>query len=730
MPSLAVLLAVVALAMPGGTAAPMEGRLVDSRTGRPIAAAQISIVGERGSVRTDRDGRFRWPTTPPMPVLVVTVLPDGRAGRPIALASADAAATIAVDVDAMLGESVVVIGAAPTIDASPAAATTLLTSRDVEIRHPSTLSQALDVVAGVSAISEGQAAVPAIRGLARGRTLILVDGSRAMTERRAGANASFLDPGAIRTIEVARGPGSVAYGSDAFGGVIAVRTRGPAYNESWQARFAATAGWGAPERRGEVEVSRGYQSGGILIGVRAREFDDYDAPAGTVTNSAWRDGGVRARWEHTTTQELWSVGWQSDFGRDLGRPRSDSEVLLATSPLEDSHRFTASYERRALRGWRTVRLHALAGAARQRTEQERPATSTRPRNVERADLSSNDQEVRVTAERLVGAARVHVGGEVQRRAGLEALDTTLTYNTAGDLVSETPTVSIDRAHRTAAGLFGEFEAQVAGWLRLSGGLRVDAVHNTNAGGFFGDRSVSNSALAGLAAATLTPAPRLTLTAQVARGFRDPLLSDRFYRGPVGRGFAQGNPDLNPERSLQLDASARYVAGPIQFAASGYFYRITDLVERYSATTTLFLVRNAGRADLHGVEVEAQATLPKGFTVSSTAETSRGRNDVDGTPLDDVAPAAVSLTVRHSLSARMVSHLRIKAVGAHEAAGPTEVATSQYVMLDAGFRRRLGQHLDVVATMRNLLNESYQSSAGPRWVWAAGRHGSVTLVVAF
>ena len=279
MSPLALLAAVLSFAMPGTNATPLEGRLVDSRSGRPIAAAQISIVGQRGSVRTDRDGRFRWPITPPMPILIVALLPDGRAARPIALESPEAAGTIALDVDAMLGESVVVSGAAPTIDTSPAAATTLLTSRDVEMRHPSTLSQALDVVAGVSAISEGQAAVPAIRGLARGRTLILVDGSRATSERRAGSNASFLDPGAIRTIEVARGPGSVAYGSDAFGGVIAVRTRGPDYGESWQTRFAGTAGWGAPERRGEVEVSKGYKSGGVLIGVRAREFDDYDAPA-------------------------------------------------------------------------------------------------------------------------------------------------------------------------------------------------------------------------------------------------------------------------------------------------------------------------------------------------------------------------------------------------------------------------------------------------------------------
>ena len=127
--------------------------------------------------------------------------------------------------------------------------------------------------------------------------------------------------------------------------------------------------------------------------MRARDFDDYDAPSGAVTNSGWRDRGVRARWEHTTNDGLWSVGWQSDIGRALGRPRSDSDVTLATSPIEDSHRLTASYERRALAGFQNVRVNALAGALRQRTDQERLATPTRPRNVERADLSSDEMEI-------------------------------------------------------------------------------------------------------------------------------------------------------------------------------------------------------------------------------------------------------------------------------------------------------------------------------------------------
>lgn len=412
------------------------------------------------------------------------MLPDGRVARPIWLSTVDAARELKLAIDAALNESVVVIGTAPTIDASPAASTTLLTTRDLEMRHPPTLSQTLDVVPGVNAISEGQAAVPAIRGLARGRTLILVDGSRATTERSLGAKAAFLDPGVARTIEVARGPGSVAYGSDAFGGLIAVRTRGPEYGRSVRVRLAGTAGWGVPEQRGDLEIFRGHGSGGVLVGVRARDFAAYEAPAGAVANSKWRDRGVRARWEQATDRAVWSIGWHSDFGRSLGRSRSDGDTILASSPFEDPHRLTASFGRPSLGQFRNVRFDALAGASRQRTDQDRLATPTRSRSVERADLSTREMQVRITGERVVGRARLHVGADLQGRYGLEALDTVLTYNLAGAKTSETTIVSIDSAHRTGVGLFAEADGQVARRLRLSGGVRVDAVRNRNADGFF------------------------------------------------------------------------------------------------------------------------------------------------------------------------------------------------------------------------------------------------------
>ena len=74
----------------------------------------------------------------------------------------------------------------------------------------------------------------------------------------------------MQTIEVSRGPASVAYGSDAFGGVIAARTRGPDYARPMRVRFAGTVASGVPEQSGDLEISKGYGSGGILMGVRTR----------------------------------------------------------------------------------------------------------------------------------------------------------------------------------------------------------------------------------------------------------------------------------------------------------------------------------------------------------------------------------------------------------------------------------------------------------------------------
>jgi outer membrane receptor protein involved in Fe transport len=85
--------------------------------------------------------------------------------------------------------------------------------------------------------------------------------------------------------------------------------------------------------------------------------------------------------------------------------------------------------------------------------------------------------------------------------------------------------------------------------------------------------------------------------------------------------------------------------------------------------------------------------------------------------------------RHGAGA-LSSYLRATAFGSHDSPGPTEVPTPAYGLVDAGAAWRIGRRLQLAVVLRNLLDETYPSSAGPRWVYAPGRSAMVTTSVGF
>src|SRR5688572_8331684 len=107
--------------------ATFSGQVIDQRTGLPIPNAEITLVGHRGSVRTDVEGRFHWPGAPAPPLDIVVILDDGRVARPIQVTSLNPAIDLILRIESAVTERVTVTGAAPTIDISPGASTVLLT---------------------------------------------------------------------------------------------------------------------------------------------------------------------------------------------------------------------------------------------------------------------------------------------------------------------------------------------------------------------------------------------------------------------------------------------------------------------------------------------------------------------------------------------------------------------------------------------------------------------------
>ena len=713
------------------SASAFEGRVILQDTGKPVADAEVSVLGRPGLAKTDEQGRFVWAPDPPPPFEVLVVLPGGRYMRPVLVQRLPASGPLTIEVAPLISETVsVTAGAAPWIETAPGSGTTLLSSTDITMRQPVNLTQMLENVAGASTVSEGHAAVPAIRGLARGRTLILIDGARVNSERRVGPSATFLDPFVLEGVEVARGPGSVAYGSDAIGGVIHARTRRVDPTAPLGFRFNGAVGAGTPELRGGVEVSKGLGKGGVLVQAHARSFDDYRSPEGEVFNSGARDQGFLARFEYALGKGVFTTGWQSDFGRDIERPRNNSNVTRFYYPAEDSHRFTASYDMFRVGGFSRMTFSGFLGSYSQRTDQDKFSTPTSARSIERADVSSRDFQVRATAEKLAGDTKIEVGVDVNGRAGLNALDIKVGYNLQGEQTSETTNVSIDSAHRTDAGAYVTAETALVPQLAVAAGGRVDRVTMENQGGYFGDRSNGNTAASGFASITAGSFRGFSLTGQVARGFRDPTLSDRFYRGPTGRGYITGNPDLEPETSLQFDVALRYAASRYRWAFYAYHYRLTDLVERFETTRDFFFFRNRGRARIRGIELEGQAELGAGFSLELAGQITRGTALDDEKALDDVPSENVSVQLRKQFTPKFFAQVRAAAYAEDDRPGPSEIRMPGYSLLDVSAGYKVSKNLDLRFLGRNLLDQAYYASPDSRWVWAPGASALLTFVVSY
>lgn len=706
-----------------------DGRVVRKGGGQPVADAEVAVLGRAGSVRTDADGRFRWTPDPKPPFEVLVVLPGGGYVKPI-LVEALRQGTLTLELSPTIEESVMVVaGSAPSVEAAPASGVTAVPAEDIRGRQPTNVAQAVENVAGMAAVSEGHAAVPAVRGLAGGRTLILIDGARVTAERRAGASATYLDPASLEGIEIARGPGSVAYGSDAFGGVVQLRTRRAKPGSPLGGRLTGAAGAGAPQQRAALELTRGFDRGGVLVQGHWRNFEDWDSPEGEVFNSGAEDHGFLARFDHALRGGLFSAGWQSDFGRNIERPRDNSATVRFFYPEENSHRLTVGWDRASVGALDRIGATAFFGAYAVVTDQDRFATATSPRSVERADVSAKDFHLRVFGENSVGGVNLDGGVDVNGRFDLEAHDISIRYDPAGAIARTTDNVSTENARRLDAGAYLQAEVPAGRAVVLTGGARVDRVTTTNVGGFFGDRAEDNAAFSGFAAATLGSFGGFSATAQVARGFRDPTLSDRYFRGPTGRGFITGNPDLAPERSTQLDATLRYTTSRWRVALYGYHYRFDDLVERFQTETDFFFFRNRGRARIRGAEAELQATLPWKLGLELTAHRLRGRALDDGAALDAIPVPTMTARLRRDLD-KGYGWIRMGVYGRLDEPGPTEQERPGLTVLDAGIGLHLGRRLEIDLLGRNLLDTAYLVTPDARATLAPGRTGIVTLLLTF
>lgn len=481
---------------------------------------------------------------------------------------------------------------------------------------------------GVSASSFGPTASrPILRGLSGDRIRVLTDGIGSFDVSSSSPDhAVAVNPLTAERIEVLRGPSALLYGSSAIGGVVNVIDRRiPRRQPSGGFDANGLIGYGsaAEERSANLSIdgevapnlvvhadgnwskSDDLRTGGRLLAKELREqamassSPEIRALAGLegeLPNSAARswevaggvayvDGPLNVGVSVTRHDALYGVPVR--FSLD--------PAIEAEAPLIDV--VQTRYDARAevpLSGF-LEQLRLRAGYSKYRHHE-----------IEETG------EVASTFRTSGGEGRAEL---VQREAGGWGGTSGIQYVKRKVSIAGEEKFLPDAKQRQA-GLF-TMQTLVNGPLRLEGGLRVEfsklsAAEDASLETPRMSRQFTTVSASAGAAYEILDGWRAGLT--LSRSARAPSVDELFANGPHAgtQAFETGNPDLEPERSIGLEASIRRQAGRLRIGATAYYNRFSNFI--FQAPTgeieddlPVYAYRQ-GKANYYGFEVEANAEL--------------------------------------------------------------------------------------------------------------------------
>jgi iron complex outermembrane recepter protein len=533
-----------------------------------------------------------------------------------------------------------------------------------------TLGETLAGLPGVRATFYGpNASRPVIRGLGEDRIRVLSNGLTGIdASTQSPDHAPTADGLEATSIEVLRGPSALRYGGNAIGGVVNVvtgliplspvegRVDGAAFagvstaEEARSAGAAVTldAGGGLKLRaEGWRRESGDYAIPGFVESERLRRAEgeeDDEAERGTVPNSAgeasamglgigWTGAGIEAGLGVRGQSSLYGIpGTHHDHhgDEDHGDDHGDDHEEEEGGPVIDLEqtRVDARLAFLSLPVFESVSLAATWG--------DYEHAEIEPGGEVGTVFANTGWEARVEAKQQprelgslvwTGLSGIQLGRNDFSAVGEEAF---------------VPPVEI--AQR------GIFAVQRLDWgqMRLEGGARLEHRSYETA-----TRKRAFDLASFALSAGWTPDERLTATLSVSRTERAPTEIELFADGPhvATSTYEIGNPDLEIESGLSLEASARWRSGPLALDASLWridFQNFATFLPTGAVIDDLpVVVIFQEDALLTGGEVGARLALgqagPLEWSLSADVDWVEGRYDRAG-PIPRIPPVTATLGV--------------------------------------------------------------------------------------
>lgn len=496
----------------------------------------------------------------------------------------------------------------------------------------------------------GQQTALFMRGTDSNHALVLVDGVRVNPGGIGGAALQNIAPELVERIEVVKGPRSTLYGTDAIGGVVNVITR----RESGDA-LQALVGYGRyGTRQAQVSGSLDGDLGQLSLAANSLSSDGFPTFTGDTVDRGYRNHSfaASARTELAGV-ELGVRGWRAAGNTqysDFFRTPVDQDFENSAAALEAGGQVGEAWHTR-------VTLSRITDDQRQRQSPDYAITNR----------TSVDWQNGVVAGRhalTFGAllTRDHTRAE--------------TFGEGYDV-------------RTDANTFYAQDQLAFGANRLL--LAAGFTHHDSFGGHATWNAEYGHALG--------PDTRLTLSAGTA--FRAPDATDRF-------GFG-GNPQLDPERSRNLELGLRHRIGAHHvLSLSAFDNRIDDLIQFVTLSFDPFEGRNLNvdRARIRGVEASWDYAVDD-WSARVEAIRQDPIDRADGSRLLRRARTSGTLALTRRVGAHEFG-VDVLAAGAREDFGfPERVRLGGYALANLSARFTLARQWTLQFRLENALDRRYE-----------------------
>ena len=600
---------VVALASIAFAEITLKGKVVDAKTGKALAGANVRLVGTSIGIATNNKGEF-----------ILEKIPDGTYTLRASYSGYEVGS---MKVNGNKSDILFQLLATP-VNLNQVVVTGTGTHRrlkdspvPVEVISGSDLRQA-----GVNSFEDALLLLnPAfnirptvmgsyftLNGMSNKYILILVDGKKVAGDVSNNTDLSRIDMGRVKRVEILKGAASALYGSDAIAGVINVITEQPKDPISVQSktRFGGESSFsqnaGVDLNFGKFTSSTSYQRrqmGGWQLNPNEISGDTV-IPTRSESSSKFHSNIVTQHFTYAPNEQLKLYAQGSYFNREVNRPvqekKNDGAYQYDLTYMDYNFGLGGKY-------FMNDGAYISLDLYMDNYEYNKLYTV--------AQLDKKDTTDRVGDEELTKRQKYYNGNlKGVFRVG-EYNKLTLGTEYANDYMKNPGSLDEPKEIYTLA-VYAQDEIRVWKNLQILPGFRY--VYNE----MFKNRFTPKIAL-------MYTLGSFNFRTSYAAGFKTPSIQELYYDYENRGAITIGNPDLKPEKANYYNVNVEYTGKYLNISANGYINDVKDIIEKYdigatdedkaNGIKTRNVYHNLDKASIKGFDISVNSYLGAGFSAA-------------------------------------------------------------------------------------------------------------------